>query len=96
MGHIFRDIEMVLGQGEYNEPKNGVITANFSNSKLNCLNISDTVVFWTNDTELHSLRELLNVAFEFNWKENLFNFPVRGAIIRGKIRIVNGLSLIHI
>jgi hypothetical protein len=90
MGHIFRDIEIALGQGEYNEPNNGVITANFSNSKLNCLNISDTVVFWTNDTELESLRELLNVAFEFNWKENLFNFPVRGAIIKGKIRKVNG------
>lgn len=90
MGHIFRDIEMALGQGKYNEPKNEVITANFSNSKLNCLNISDTVVFWTNDTELDSLRELLNVAFEFNWKENLFNFPVRGAIIKGKIKIVNG------
>lgn len=90
MGHIYRDIEMALGQGKYNEPKNGVITANFSNSKLNCLNISDTVVFWTNDNELDSLKELLNVAFEFNWKENLYNFPLRGAIIKGKIRIVNG------
>lgn len=90
MGHIFRDIELALGQGEYNEPINGFLTAKFSNSKLNCLNISDTVVFWTKDAELDSLRELLNVAFEFNWKENLFNFPVRGAVIKGKIKIVNG------
>lgn len=42
MGHIFRDIEMCLGKGEYKEARNGMILADISNSKLNCLNISDT------------------------------------------------------
>jgi hypothetical protein len=90
MGHIFRDIELALGQGEMQEPRNGVILADLSKSKINALNISDTVVFWTNDTTIESLEELIKVAYEFNWKENLYNFPVRGSIIKGRIRIVNG------
>ena len=30
MGHIFRDIEICLGQGKYQEPRNGVIVADVS------------------------------------------------------------------
>ncbi|MCO6163689.1 hypothetical protein [Flavobacterium sp. NRK F7] len=93
MGHIFRDIEFSLGQGEMQEPRNGVILADLSNSKINCLNISDTVVFWTNDTTIESLKELVKVAYEFNWRENLYNFPVRGSISKGSIRIVNGINI---
>lgn len=90
MGHIFRDIEFAIGQGKRQQPFGGKILADLSHSKLNTLNISDTVVFWTNDTEFESLKELIEVAYEFNWKENLFNFPVRGSISKGKIRIING------
>jgi len=45
MGHIFRDIEGALGLGKYREPQNGVILSDLSNSSVNCLNISDTVLF---------------------------------------------------
>ena len=90
MGHIFRDIEICLSLGKYNEPKNGVILADVSGSKLNCLNISDTVVFWTNDCEYNSLEELIKVAYEFNFRENIYNFPLRGVLLRGKINEVTG------
>lgn len=90
MGHIFRDIEICLGQGKYQEPRNGVLLADVSRSKLNCLNISDTVLIWTNDCEADSLKELINVAYEFNWREIGYNFPLRGSIFKGKIREVTG------
>lgn len=90
MGHIFRDIEICLGQGKYQEPRNGVLLADVSRSKLNCLNISDTVLIWTNDCEADSLKELINVAYEFNWREIGYNFPLRGSILKGKIREVTG------
>lgn len=90
MGHIFRDIEMCLGKGEYKEARNGMILADISNSKLNCLNISDTVLFWTNDLSEESLLELIQVAYEFNWREVTFNFPLRGSIVKGNVRIVSG------
>ncbi len=90
MGHIFRDIETSLGLGKYNRPQNGVILSDISHSKVNCLNISDTVLFWTNQCDFESLSELIEVAYEFNWNQNLFNFPVRGSIVKGKIRVVSG------
>ncbi|WP_418637290.1 hypothetical protein [Winogradskyella sp.] len=90
MNHIFRDIEWTLGQGKRQPPRSGMIFADLSNSKINCLNISDTVVFWTNDTTSESLKDLFDVAYEFNWKENTFNFPVRGCITKGKLSIVKG------
>lgn len=90
MEHIFRDIEMCLGKGEYREARNGMILADISNSKLNCLNISDTVLFWTNDLSEESLLELIQVAYEFNWREVTFNFPLRGSIVKGNVKIVSG------
>ena len=90
MGHIFRDIEMCLGRGNYQEPRNGMILSDISKSKLNCLNISDTVLFWTNDLSEESLSELIQVAYEFNRREISYNFPLRGSIVKGKVRIVSG------
>lgn len=93
MGHIFRDIEICLGQGKYQEPRNGVIIADVSRSKLNCLNISDTIIVWTNDCQLDSLKDLINVAYEFNWREIGYNFPLRGTILKGKIKEATGRHL---
>ena len=39
MGHIYRDIESSLGRGKNQKPSNGVVMADLSESKLNCLNI---------------------------------------------------------
>lgn len=90
MGHIFRDIEISLGQGKYQEPRGGVILADISDSKLNCLNISDTVLFWTNDCEYESLKELISVAYSYNWREIGYNFPLRGSVVKGFVREVSG------
>lgn len=90
MDHIFRDIESALGLGNYREPQNGIIISDLSDSRLNCLNISDTVLFWTNKCDYESLTELIKVAYKFNWLQILNNFPIRGSIIKGKIRLVSG------
>jgi hypothetical protein len=88
--HILRDIEMSLGQGKYQSQQNGVVLADFSLSRINCLNISDTVIFWTNDDSIESLEELLLVAYEFNWREILYNFPVRGVIYCDELEMFSG------
>jgi hypothetical protein len=90
MGHSFRDIEISLGKGKYQEPKSGVILADLSESKINCLNISDTVLFWTNTCSQEDLLELVEVAYSFNWREIGYNFPLRGSIVKGKIKVVSG------
>ena len=84
MNNIFRDIESALGNGKFKEAIIGVI-ADLSDSKINCINFSDTVVFWTNDDSLDSLRELLEVTFQFNYQAIKYFFPVRGSIVFGDI-----------
>ncbi len=83
MGHVMRDIELALGQGNYQKPRNGIVLADLSNTRLNCINVSDTIIFWTNDTEIESLDELIQVADKFNWSMNLYNFPLRGCVLKG-------------
>ncbi|OCB71198.1 hypothetical protein B0A79_22655 [Flavobacterium piscis] len=88
--HILRDIEMALGQGKYHEPENGRILSDTSQTRINCLNISDTVIFWTNDDSIESLEELLIVAHRFNWQEILYNFPIRGVIYCDELEMISG------
>ena len=80
----FRDIENALGQGKMMDAPRGVI-ADLKDSKINCINFSDTIVFWTNDDSKNSLMEILEVAYRFNLQAVDFFFPVRGALVYGEI-----------
>jgi hypothetical protein len=80
----FRDIENALGQGKVKDAPRGVI-ADLTNSNINCINFSDTVVFWTNDDSEASLIEILEVAYRFNWQTIDFCFPARGSLVYGEI-----------
>ena len=79
-----------MGQGKITYTNNGGYIADISESKINCLNISDTVIFWTNDNSLDSFKELLEISFTFNYRETCFSFPVRGAIVYDEIDIISG------
>ncbi|MBN8693061.1 MAG: hypothetical protein J0L69_07670 [Bacteroidetes bacterium] len=88
--HILRDIERALGQGQFQEPQNGIILADLSRSTINCLNVSDTVIFWTQDDSVQSLEELLSVANQFNWEQMRFNMPARGVIYFDDFEMISG------
>lgn len=84
VGNNFRDMENALGLGKLKDASHGVI-ADISNSQINCINFSDTVVFFTNNTSEASLIEILEVAYKFNWQAIDFCFPVRGALVYGEL-----------
>lgn len=88
MGNIFRDIESALAKGKLKEASYGVI-ADLSEIKVNCINFSDTIIFWTNDTSNESLEELMYITHYFNWQANLFFFPVRGTLTIGELEGVD-------
>ncbi len=90
VGHILVAIEQALAEGKLQEPKNGRILSDTSKTKINCLNISDTVIFWTKDDSVESLAELLPVAYRFNWSQVLLNFPVRGVIYCDELEMISG------
>lgn len=101
MGRIFRDMERALGRGKYKDAPQGVI-ADISNSKINCINFSDTVVFFTKDVSEESLTELLEVSYTFNYQAVDYFFPVKGSVVYGELEYVgfnqynNGGGAYHI
>ena len=88
IGNNFRDIENALGQGKMKEAKIGVI-ADLKDSRINCINFSDTIVFWTNDDSEESLMEIIKVAYRFNLQTVMRFFPARGALVYGEIIYVD-------
>ncbi|MDO9553858.1 hypothetical protein [Rhodonellum sp.] len=89
MEHRWRDIEQALTNDEIVIAKSGAAIADLNKAKINCINFSDTIVYWTNDDSLESLIEILKVGHLFNWKTNIFFFPVRGSIVWGEIESPN-------
>lgn len=88
MGNNFRDIESALGQGKLIDATHGV-TSDLSQHRINCINFSDTIVFWTNDDSDESLNEIIQVAYRFNWRATTFTFPARGSLLYGEIEYVD-------
>lgn len=89
IGNIFRDIESALGQGKLKQKSPSVVVADLSENKINCINFSDTIVFWTNDDSSESLTEILKVAHHFNWRATSYFFPARGSVVHGEIQYVD-------
>ena len=69
INHIVRDIKLVLSKGKFKEPDGFTISPDISQTRINCLNVSDTIIFWTFDDSIESLEELLIIANEFNWRQ---------------------------
>jgi hypothetical protein len=88
--HILRDIEMSLSQNKTKKVSENTLVANLGQTTINCLNISDTVIFWTPDDSIESCIELLSISYVFNWKQVLYNFPVKGCIIYDNFDFITG------
>ena len=85
--HLFRDIEYALGKDALNKETNGSITYDISNAEINCLTISDSVIFWTDSASIENLHNLIEVSYLFNQRMANWNFPLRGALVYGQLGI---------
>ncbi len=63
----------------------GRTVSDISQSRLNCLNFSDTVVLWTKGESLEEFVELVKVANKYNSFNVLYDFPSRGCIVYGDL-----------
>lgn len=86
---IYLEIEEALSEGKFKITSKGALP-DISKSDINCINFSDTVIFWTNTTSVEELDALLKVTHLFNAHCNLYTFPVRGALVYG-----NAYDYIH-
>lgn len=85
MGHIFRDIEfsLTLNNMKHSSIDPNIVISDLAQAKVNCVNISDTIIYWTIDSSIDSLYHLFLISFLYNKSCNLHNFPVRGCLTKG-------------
>lgn len=84
--HFARNIEMALALDRPQiESRPGHLISDISQSRLNCLTFSDTVIFWADEVDLSIFEELMLVCFKFNSFNVLQDFPSRGCIVYGDI-----------
>lgn len=87
MDHILRDIGLAISQGAINKPKGAVATPDVSECNIHSVFISDTVIFFSKDLSIESLKEMLKVTYHFNWTINAGTviLPIRGVLTKGKL-----------
>ncbi len=88
IGNNLREIGNAMASGKLTETKGGFIP-DTSGTDINCLNFSDTIIFWSNDDSVTALEEILKISFTFNARTNLFFFPVRGSLVHGELYCLN-------
>lgn len=90
VGHILRDIENSLSLRKTKILNPTVLIADLEYSRVNCLNISDTIIIWTEDLSEESGINFIKVCFQLNFMLNKFTFPCRGVIVADEFKIISG------
>jgi len=82
---LLRDTQTAVAGEEYIQLNSGLVIPDLKQQKVNCLHISDSIVFWTNSNTEKDFEELVNVCYSFYWRSLQTTFPVRGCLVYGEI-----------
>jgi len=83
-GHLLRDSKTALSGGKFIQVNQSKVP-NLESQKVNCLHISDSVVFWTNGQTEEDFNNLVSVCYSFYWNSLKTTFPIRGCLTFGEI-----------
>lgn len=90
MNRIYLDLETALAGNNFKRESSGLYRPDVLNASLNCINISDTIIYWTNELDYNSLCNLFTTTYLLNHYLNISDFPVRGCLIKGTIDCISG------
>jgi len=78
-----RNIEMALAgdRPKLQSNRPGVLIPDISQSAINCLNFSDTVVFWTNGNTSQDFIDIIELCYRYNSFNVGMDFPSRGCLV---------------
>jgi len=78
--HIFRESQTAVSGENYIDYKGG-FAPDLSKAEINCLHISDSILFWTNGTTEEDFKKIVDVCYTFYWRCMQTIFPGRGCIV---------------
>lgn len=83
--HLLRDSQTAVSGEKYIKANSGMIIPDLKNQKINCLHVSDSIVFWSNSDTKEDFLEIVKVCYAFYWRSLQTTFPLRGCLIHGEI-----------
>ncbi len=84
-GNLLTDSQSAVSREKYIKSNSGMIIPDLKNQKVNCLHVSDSIIFWTNKDTASDFSDLVEVCYSFYWKSLKTSFPLRGCLIHGEI-----------
>lgn len=83
--HLLRDTQTAVSGEKYVQLNASTIIPDLKQQKVNCLHISDSIVFWTNSNTEDDFKDLVAVCHSFYWRSLQTTFPLRGCLTHGEI-----------
>ena len=95
-GHLLRDTQTALSNEQFVKSNQSTIIPDLKTQKVNCLHVSDSIVFWTNGQTEEDFMDLVSVCHTFYWRSLKTTFPLRGCLTFGEIEFfpstINAIS----
>lgn len=89
--NFFRETQISVSTGKTIPVGKGIIVPDLSKIKVNCIHISDSVIFWTQKQDLKSFNKLIDTCKTFYQRSLQMEFPIRGAIVYGEMEFTPGI-----
>lgn len=83
--HLLHDTQTAVSGETFRQAQRGSIVADLTVQKVNCLHISDSILFWTNSDTNEDFTELAKVCYTFYWRSLQMFVPLRGCVVHGEI-----------
>ena len=83
--HLLRDSQTALSDGQFLKSNQSTIIADLTEQKVNCLHVSDSIIFWTNGLTDEDFTNLVSVCHKFYWRSLQTSLPLRGCLTFGEI-----------
>jgi hypothetical protein len=85
MNNLIRDSQSALSLGKTVPRPGGGLMPDLSSTNIQCLHVSDSIVFWTDNVSTETFLELVKCSAYFLRQCMQITFPVRGCIVAGEI-----------
>jgi hypothetical protein len=85
LNHIYRESQHAVCKGHTVQGPNATLLPDFNFAEINCLHISDSILFWTESATQEEFLRLVEVCYKFLYTCLHASFPVRGCLVAGDI-----------
>jgi hypothetical protein len=89
LGRFIYSITSSISEKHF-QPTPTTLQVDLSESNINFLNISDTLIFWTKDDTVESCKELLEIAYRLNINAIQQFLPIRGCVVYDYFKVKFG------